>query len=504
MNNLRQSLIGYADWLGYGHGKRVEAWIERLDINMPELQHFRAQMLPSCPVYVASAAAMPVADGAPQLAQSVDMTPDQEILDAMERARELAHWNMFTWLATELPQREPGFLGGMRVAVKDLMAIAGRPLSGGSAALNDTIALRDAEVVARLRRAGAAFIGATNLHELAYGITSDNPRFGRVINPAAPDRIPGGSSGGSAAAIAAGIVHGALGTDTAGSIRVPAACCGVVGFKPSYDILPRKGVLDLAPSLDHVGPMGRTVADTAALFAALLDLPAMPAWRYNSLAGHRIARLAGYFDQPLDPTLREVLADAMQTLAEAGATCSVTEIDGMDSAASIQLNTICAEASATHNTLLQQNGEALGEDVRVRLEIGNFLPGHWYLKAQKMRFQLANNVDAAFGQTDFLICPTMRTAAPPVGATHVNIENRTYPLHTAVTHLTMPFNLTGHPAISIPWSQTQDGAPLALQIIGRRSADWQVLAIAELLEKMSPWTKRQTAGNLQRNRHAGN
>ncbi|MDY7573049.1 amidase [Actimicrobium sp. CCI2.3] len=501
---MRQSLVDYVDWLGYGHGERVEAWIERLGMNMPELQHFRAQTTPSCPAYVASPAAMPVADGVPDRVLAIKVTPDQEILDAMDRAKELAHWNMFTWLAAEIPQREPGFLGGMLVAIKDLMTIADRPLSGGSAALNDTIALRDAEVVARLRRAGAAFIGATNLHELAYGITSDNPRFGRVVNPAAPDRIPGGSSGGSAAAIAAGIVHGALGTDTAGSIRVPAACCGIVGFKPSYDVLPRKGVLDLAPTLDHVGPMGRTVADTAALFAALLDLSAMPAWRYDSLAGRRIARLAGYFDQPLAPCLREMLAEAMETLSEAGATCSVTQIDGMNSAASIQLNTICAEASATHNALLQQNGEAIGEDVRVRLEIGNFLPGHWYLKAQKMRSRLANDVDAAFGQADFLICPTMRTAAPAIGATHVDIEGRTYPLHTAVTQLTMPFNLTGHPAISIPWSHTEDGAPLALQIIGRRSADWQVLAIAELLETLSPWTKRQTADNLERDRHAGN
>ena len=186
---------------------------------------------------------------------------------------------MFTWLSDKTPRHEPGFLGGMPVAVKDLMAVTGIPMSGGSAAVEDATALRDAEVIARLRRAGAVFIGATNLHELAYGITSDNPRFGRVTNPAVPDRIPGGSSGGSAAAIAAGIVHVALGTDTAGSIRVPAACCGIVGFKPSYDVLPRDGVMDLAPSLDHVGPLGRTVADTAALFAAMLDLPSMPAWR---------------------------------------------------------------------------------------------------------------------------------------------------------------------------------------------------------------------------------
>lgn len=446
---------------------------------------------------------MPVPDGAPDLAQRIAVTPPAEVLVALARARDLAGWNMFTRLSDQTPQHEPGFLGGMPVAIKDLMAVAGTPLSGGSAAVEDTTALRDAEVIARLRRAGAVFIGATNLHELAYGITSDNPRFGRVMNPAVPDRIPGGSSGGSAAAIAAGIVHAALGTDTAGSIRVPAACCGIVGFKPSYDVLPRDGVMDLAPSLDHVGPLGRTVADTAALFAAMLDLPSMPAWRYTGLAGRRIARLTGYFDHPLDPCLRDALAEAMRALAEDGAACSVTQIDGMDAAAAIQLNTICAEASASHNERLQQRGEALGEDVRVRLEIGNFLPGHWYVKAQKMRRQLADYMDAAFGQADFLICPTMRAPAPHVGAARVDIEGRSYALHTAVTQLTMPFNLTGHPAISIPWSQTQDGVPLALQIIGRRGADWQVLAVAERLEHLSPWSKHQTTANNNKKRHAG-
>ncbi|MBK5205107.1 MAG: amidase [Polaromonas sp.] len=503
MSNLRESLVGYAAWLGYGHGERADAWAQRLEINRPELHYFRAQPLPSCPAYVALPAPMPVPDGAPDLAQYIAVTPPAEVLDAIARARDLAGWNMFSWLSDQTPRHEPGFLGGMPVAVKDLMAVAGTPLSGGSAAVEDTTPLRDAEVIARLRRAGAVFIGATNLHELAYGITSDNPRFGRVMNPAVPDRIPGGSSGGSAAVIAAGIVHAALGTDTAGSIRVPAACCGIVGFKPSYDVLPRDGVMDLAPSLDHVGPLGRTVADTAALFAAMLDLPSMPAWRYTGLAGSRIARLAGYFDQPLAPCLRDALAEAMRALAEDGAACSVTQIDGMEAAAAIQLNTICAEASATHNERLQQRGEALGEDVRVRLEIGNFLPGHWYVKAQKMRRQLADQMDAAFDQADFLICPTMRAPAPPVGAARVDIEGRAYALHTAVTQLTMPFNLTGHPAISIPWSQTQDGVPLALQIIGRRGADWQVLAVAERLEHLSPWSKRQAATNSKKQCHAG-
>src|SRR5206468_4757266 len=188
-----------------------------------------------------------------------------------------------------LPAARPGLLAGVPIAVKDLMAVQAAPMSGGGRAWDRPVARADAEVVARLRRAGALVIGLSNLHEFAYGITSDNPHFGRVVNPACPDRIPGGSSGGSAAAIAAGIVRHAVGTDTAGSVRIPAACCGIVGLKPSYDAVPRQGVLDLAASLDHVGPMARTVDECAELFAAMLGFPQVPPWVRPRLDGTTVA-----------------------------------------------------------------------------------------------------------------------------------------------------------------------------------------------------------------------
>jgi aspartyl-tRNA(Asn)/glutamyl-tRNA(Gln) amidotransferase subunit A len=391
----------------------------------------------------------------------------------------------------------------MPIAVKDLMSVKGAPLSGGSMPQGLQFEQRDAEVVARLRRAGATIIGTANLHELAYGITSDNPHFGRVVNPVAHGRIPGGSSGGSAAAIAAGIVCAAIGTDTAGSIRVPAACCGTVGFKPSYDAIPRTGVMDLAPSLDHVGPMSRTVRDCALLFAAMLDLSAMPAWRYRSLSGRRIARLTGYFEHPLDLAMKQALQEALGVLAADGAICSSAEVAGIEAAPAIQFNTISAEATAANAQRLEQHGDELGEDVRARLEIGSFLPGHWYVKAQKMRRQLADNIDNLFRQTDFLICPTMRVPAPPVGASRISIGEQTYALHTAVTQLTLPFNLTGLPGISVPWSMTADGVPVGLQIVGRRGSDWQVLAAAERLERLSPWAKRHFELDQGKDSNAG-
>lgn len=484
MESLEDVLSGFAEWLGHGHGNRASAWTARLQINQPEIESFRALPTPALPAYVAAPAQLGEPDGIS--AESKDAGIGRlDAATALERARSHPDWHIFTRIADEPPQATSGFLAGMPVAIKDLMAVRGYPLSCGSG-LPPQQQEQDAEVVARIRRAGGAIIGTANLHELAYGIISDNPHFGRVRNPAAPDRIAGGSSGGSAAAIAAGMASAAVGTDTAGSIRIPAACCGVVGFKPSYDVLPRSGVADLAPTLDHVGPMADTVENCAALFAAMLDLPAVPAWRRGDLSGLTIARLAGYFEHPLDPAVLRAVEAAVQAAGGDGARCSTREIEGCEIAPAIQFHTICPEATNANWERLQQAPESIGEDVRVRLEIGLFLPGHLYVKAQRLRRQLSDRMNAVLHDADILICATLRTPAPAVGAATVTIEGVTYPMHTAATQLTMPFNLTGLPALSLPWSRTAEGVPVCIQIVGRYGADWQVLAVAHRLQQLAP------------------
>jgi len=480
---LRDALIGYADWQGYGHGDRAAAWVERLEVNRPELDVFRAAPTPSAPAYIPRAVRAEPADG--EAVNESRLPADAE--EALARAGRQRELNAFTFLTDVLPPAGPGLLAGVPVAVKDLMGVKGMPLSGGSKALDRVEAARDAEIVARLRRAGAVVIGLTNLHEFAYGVSSDNPHFGRVVNPVAPSRIPGGSSGGSAAAIAAGIVRLAIGTDTGGSIRIPAACCGIVGFKPSYDALPRGGVLDLAPSLDHVGPMGRTVEDCAAMFAAMLELPAIPKWRRPNLSGRTVARLGGYFAVPLDGEVRGALDAAMQALAADGARCSDARVEGVELSAAIMFNTIAPEASAFHYERVRARGQDFGEDVRVRVETGFFLPSHWYVKAQRLRAQLVESIEAAFGAADVFICPTMRATAPKVGASRVEIEGKPFALHTSMTNLTVPFNLSGLPAISLPWTLSREGVPISLQIVGKRGHDWRVLSFARRLELASPW-----------------
>lgn len=484
---LRDALVGYSDWLGHGHGERAAAWLQRLEVNRPELERFRATPPASNPAYVPRAALVASADGV-VFAEREGMAADAPA--ALQRARRRPDLNAFTWLPDELPAPGRGLLAGVPVAVKDLMRVEGAPLSGGSKALDREVANHDAEVVARLKRAGAVVMGLANLHELAYGVTSDNPHFGRVVNPAAPDRIPGGSSGGSAAAIAAGIVTIAVGTDTAGSIRIPAACCGVAGFKPSYDAVPRDDVLDLAPTLDHVGPMGRSVEDCAVMFAAMLGLEAVPPWKYRDLTGRAIARLGGYFEQPLDDEVRRALDAAARALARDGARCVDRSIEGVESAPALQLITICAEATAVHAERARTRGHDMGEDVRVRVEMGNFIPGHWYVKAQRLRQALVESIEGAFAGADVLLCATLRAPAPAIGASHVDVGGASYALHTAVTNLTLPFNLAGLPAASIPWTWSSDGVPICVQVVGPRGQDWRTLAVAQRLESLAPWRRR--------------
>lgn len=485
MDDLRDALRAYAGWLGYGHPERAAAWLARLELNRPELEAFRAA--PEC----ADAPYLPLpavvsAPRAPEHGALLQLQPvlPRDADEAFARARRHASLRAFTHLA--LQPGGDGFLAGVPVAIKDLMRVRGMPLTGGGRAIGAEVATRDAAVVSRLRRAGAAIIGLTNLHEFAYGITSANPHFGAVVNPAAPDRIPGGSSGGSAAAVAAGVLRFAVGTDTAGSIRIPAACCGIVGFKPSYDAVPREGVLDLGTSLDHVGPMTRTVEESAALFAAMRGMEQVPPWGFESLRGLRIARLRGYFEEPIDAEVLRALDEAARALQGEGAVLGDAAIPGMELAAAVQLNTLCAEAGAVHARRVRERGADYGEDVRVRVEMAHFVPGHWYVKAQRLRTGIVARIEQAFERADVLLCGTLRAPAPKVGATHAAIGGREYALHTAVTQLTMPFNLSGLPAVSLPWSRTREGVPLCLQVVAPRGEDWRALAVAQRLQASSP------------------
>lgn len=479
-DRLGEALAVYAGWLGGRAIERAPRWVERLRMNQDELALLRAAPTPPVPAYVAQ----PPAVLPPPAAVPAPPPRALDAAEALRRARDAAHLHAFTRLPERLELPAAGYLHGVPFAVKDLIGVAGLPCSGGSASSDDTPRTHDAPAVAALRRQGGVLIGLANLHELAFGANSANPVFGHVVNPLSPTRIPGGSSGGSAAAVAAGIVDLALATDTGGSIRIPAACCGVVGFKPSYDAVPREGAIEMSASLDHIGPIGRSVMDCARAFAALMDEPEFPGLSDAPLRGLRATRLQGFFAQPLDAGVRGALDDATRVLADDGATLAEAEIPGVELAPAIQFAIISTEAAASQAERLRSAPERLGEDVRVRLEMADFLPGHWYLKAQRLRRQLVDRMLGLFEHADVLVCPVMRAPAPAVGAASVRIGERDYPLHTAVSNLTLPFSLSGMPAISLPWGCTDDGAALSVQIVGAPGHDWTVLRVAHRLEQL--------------------
>lgn len=483
--SLAGTLEDYAAWVGAmePHGA---LWVERLAANTAELETIRTLPHSDSPAYVAQPARLAGPEGEMPPA-TLAIPPPSGPATALERAREAnPRLKAFSFIAGAADPSAPGYLRDIPFAVKDMIAVAGMPLTAGSASSDDAPVAVDAACVSALKRHGAVAIGMANQHELALGATSSNPVYGAVLNPVAPERIPGGSSGGSAACVAAGLVPFALGTDTGGSIRLPAACCGVVGFKPSYDAVSRAGVIDVAPSLDHVGPIGRCVRDCALAFAGMLDMPAEPRWTRASLEGVRVGRLGGFFEDPIDVEVLAGVGEACAALAADGAAVSPASFEEARKAAALYFVTALSEAAVSHGERLRLHADRIGDDVRSRLETAHFIPAHWYVKAQRHRTGLARAGDALFDRFDILLSATMRAPAPQRGATAVEIGGASYPLHAAMTQLTIPFSLTGAPALSLPWSKTHGGVPICLQLVARQGDDWKLLAVAARLEELSP------------------
>lgn len=499
---------GIAGLNAYPHLDRQRAWMDRLAINLPELKLFE-QLHPvsdagflSPPVAalepggvalddrsdgIAAAARAAWASPAPPAGAAIAARDAASRRDDLHAFIELADATSLVLAAGQAAERRQNGasmpLFGVPVAIKDLMAVKGFSQGNGTGGMPPVAAVEDALAVSRLRLAGALIVGTTNLHELAYGITSANPHHGHVVNPRAPGHTPGGSSGGSAAAVAAGIVRLALGTDTAGSIRIPASCCGVVGFKPSFDAVPRAGAQSLGTSLDHIGPIAASVADAALAFSVLAGLPPRTA-RRAPLHGVRIGVPRRYFFDPLADDVARAVEAALERMRADGARLVEVEIPGLEQCAGMQFVTLCSEATDLHWQRIVEHPETLGADVRVRLEVGQFMPATWYVRAQRGRAELARAFDQAMLDLDVLVTPTLRVEPPRVGAAVAMIAGNEVPLHTAVTALTMPFNLTGMPALTLPCGEGDNAVPIGVQIVGRRGDDWRVLDVGARLEDL--------------------
>jgi aspartyl-tRNA(Asn)/glutamyl-tRNA(Gln) amidotransferase subunit A len=351
---------------------------------------------------------------------------------------------------------------GIRLAVKDLFDTEGLTTTYGSIVYDEHVPQKTAEAVSRLEAAGYANVGKTNLHEFAYGITSANPHYGTVPNPAFPGRMAGGSSGGSAAALAAGLADAALGTDSGGSIRIPAACCGVVGFKPTYGLVSLEGVFPLAPSFDHVGPMARSVAACIGMMQALADgfepmtveslqeIEVGVAWLglADPLVYDRVREATELF-----PRRREIDFP----LAEGIAAVFMTEV------------------ASVHRELFAEFADAYGENVRTKVERCLAVTDAEYERGLRAREELRERAEGALEGVDLVLTPTLGFVAPRLPVDDLEIRD-------ATIRFTYPFNAYGWPALALPCGPAEDGLPASLQIAGRPGSDAVVLAVADLVE----------------------
>jgi aspartyl-tRNA(Asn)/glutamyl-tRNA(Gln) amidotransferase subunit A len=321
---------------------------------------------------------------------------------------------------------------------------------------------RTAEAVRRLEAAGYANVGKTNLHEFAYGVTSQNPHFGTVPNPIAPGRVAGGSSGGSAAAVAAGLAGVALGSDSGGSIRIPAAWCGLVGFKPTFDLVPMEGCFPLAPSFDHAGPMARSVADCTAMLGTLA--PGFRADRQVSLEEFDVAVA---WTELADPLVR-------QRVEAAAALFPRTTRVEFPLAAAVG-PAFMREVADVHRGLFPERAEEYGDGVRTKIERCFEVSEDEVESAREARRVLRAEAELALGRADLLLTPTLAFVAPRADVVEIEIRVR-------AIQFTIPFNALGWPALALPCGPAEDGLPASVQLVGRPGDDALVLAAGAALE----------------------
>ena len=376
-------------------------------------------------------------------------------------------------------------LHGIPISLKDLIDDAGVRTTAGSQVRRHVVATTDATITTRLRAAGAVIVGKTNLHEFAFGTTNDDSGFGGARHPDDDTRSPGGSSGGSAIAVRTGMSIASIGTDTGGSIRIPAGVCGVVGLKPDWGEIPVAGVVPLSRQLDHIGPLARTVTDAWLVHETLAGRAPgatdqlVPA----TLTGLRFGLLAGYFDTRIAPDVRAGVAAAVARLARAGAVIEPVEIPHASDIGPVYLHLVLGDAARYHAATLEARPGDYTAPVRLRLELGRYILAEDYARALRGREVIAGEIDRALEGRAALLCPTLPVTAPTIGAATVPVGEGEEPVRNAMLRLTQPFNLGRQPALSLPCGVSPSGLPVGLQLVGARGATTALLRTALACER---------------------
>jgi len=425
----------------------------------------------------------------PELRAFITVTPDR----AMEQAKAAE-------AALARGSQHP--LCGVPVGIKDLFDVAGVRCTAGSRILADHIADRDAFVVGRLFAAGAVSLGKQNLHEFAYGLTNTNDHWGACRNPWDRERVSGGSSGGAAAALAAGLCTLALGTDTGGSIRIPASACGIVGLKPTYGMVSRRGAFPLSWSLDHVGPMARTVEDVATLFSWIAVPDSEDPWCVASeeraadasadlrmdVRGLRIGMPGTPFTEAIDSEVARAIEGAVAVLEALGARRVALDTRALASAYTAVHAIVASEAGAIHERWLRERPQDYGVPIRQSLSYGFQVSGVDYVNARREQARAILALEGLFEQVDVMITATLPRTALPIG------EPTPREPATAWNRLVSPFNLTGSPALSLPCGFDAAGLPIGMQIVGRAFDERTVLQVGAAYERETSWNQRRPPG----------
>lgn len=403
--------------------------------------------------------------------------------------------------------RSRGPLHGIPVAIKDNIWTAGVRATAGSKILADFVPVEDATVIRRLRRAGAVIIGKTNMSEFAYGATNNNQHYGATHNPWNLERTTGGSSGGSAAAVAAGFAFAALGTDTGGSIRIPSALCGVVGLKPTFGRVSAHGTLPLVPAHDHVGPIARSVTDLAFVLAAIAGrdrrdstTASVPVPDFAKQLRGRQRRLQlgrpreHYFDG-LSPDVAEGLDEAIRTLERAGAQIREVRLPNLQQAIARCTAFAYAEATIVHRRLGYFPTRELeyGDDVLRRLQVGADVRAVDYAAAAAATRELQADFHAVLAHVDAILAPTVPIGAPAIGQATVVIGAHEEAVRSALIRLNRPANIAGLPSITLPCGMTSERLPIGLQLIGDAFDEAGLLQIASWYMRSSNRTVTRPA-----------
>lgn len=381
--------------------------------------------------------------------------------------------------------RYRGPLHGIPVSLKDLVDLKGTRTTAGSLVRASHVATDDAVVTSRLRAAGAVFVGKTNLHEFAFGTTTEDSGFGQAHHPGDHSRSPGGSSGGSAIAIATGMSLGTVGTDTGGSIRIPAAVCGIVGLKPGWGEISASGIVPLSRQLDHVGPLAACVADAWLQYNAMLPADRQTAGvpAAASLTGLRLGVPAGYLFDRLDADVERVVMSTIETLRRAGAVVTEVALPHATDMAAIYLHLVLGDAAEYHARTLLSRPQDYTPNVRLRLEMARYVLAEDYVRAVRGKAVIAHEVERALDGVDALVLPALAIPAPPIGAATMPVKGGPESVRTLMLRCTQPFNLSGHPAISIPCGHAHGGLPIGLQLAGHQRQTPALVSAALAVER---------------------